>query len=169
MKGSKPIAGRHLGWSQKDLATKPYAKFWNPDVAPVADHVRDALAQGPVSEELLPPLSAAQDVFFGSGVALVDGFSLVADGSLRVASDVDMPGVTPGGSVGIRTVRNATSFGIRRRMFMRRGRRRRLKARRAARAMWATRRSSTSIWAARWCAARSALCRRRRSASGMIA
>ena len=95
MKGSKPIAGRHLGWSQKDLATKPYAKFWNPDVAPVADHVRDALAQGPVSEELLPPLSAAQDVFFGSGVALVDGFSLVADGSLRVASDVDMPGVTP--------------------------------------------------------------------------
>jgi hypothetical protein len=95
MKGSKPIPGRRLGWSKEDLATKPYAKFWNPNVAVVPDYVRDALAQGPVSEELLPPLSAAQDVFFGSNVPLINGFSLVSDGSLRVASDVDMWRVTP--------------------------------------------------------------------------
>jgi hypothetical protein len=29
---SKPIAGRHLGWDDTDRATKPYARFFDPQI-----------------------------------------------------------------------------------------------------------------------------------------
>ena len=35
MKRSKPLAGRHLGWSEADRAGKPYARFLNPELAPL--------------------------------------------------------------------------------------------------------------------------------------
>ena len=42
MKSSKPISGRYLGYREADRAT-PYARFFNPELAPLASHVRAAL------------------------------------------------------------------------------------------------------------------------------
>ena len=95
MRRSKPVAGRHLGWSPADLATKPYARFWNPIVAPIGQNAREALMQGPVAEDFLPPLERANDMFFGSGRTLENGFTFTADGAMRLAIETDMPGVEP--------------------------------------------------------------------------
>ena len=51
---SKPIAGRHLGWDDTNRATKPYARFFDPQIQPLPDHIRHALDRGPLPEPLLP-------------------------------------------------------------------------------------------------------------------
>ena len=93
MKTSKPIAGRHLGWSDADLRSKPHARFWRPQMAPLGLHARLALDEGPLAEPLLPPLSRAGEMFAGDGVE--NGFVLTADGGMRLAIRTEMPGVTP--------------------------------------------------------------------------
>jgi hypothetical protein len=95
MMRSKPIAGRHLGWSEADLGSKAYARFLNPQLAPLPGHVREALDRGPVAELLLPPVEAAAQSLFGIVPALEDGLALTADGAMHVAARTDMPGVTP--------------------------------------------------------------------------
>jgi DAPG hydrolase PhiG domain len=92
---SKPIAGRHLGWSAADLATKPYARFLNPQLRPLPAHIRHALHRGPVPEPLLPAIGAAAENLFGGAAVVEDGFALTADGAMLVAARTDMPGVTP--------------------------------------------------------------------------
>ena len=92
---SKPIAGRHLGWSDADLRSKPYARFWNPQLAPLPAQIRHALHRGPVAEPLLPPFNAAAEHLFGNAPVLEDGFALTADGAMHVAARTDLPGVTP--------------------------------------------------------------------------
>jgi DAPG hydrolase PhiG domain len=92
---SRPIAGRHLGWSAGDLASKPYARFLNPQLAPLPRHVRHALHRGPVAEPLLPPVAQAGEKLFGTAPVLEDGFALAADGAIHVAARTDMPGVAP--------------------------------------------------------------------------
>jgi hypothetical protein len=95
MMRSKPIAGRHLGWSESDRASKPYARFFDPDIRPLPDHIRHALDRGPLPEPLLPALEEAAPSLFGQAAALEDGFALTADGAMIVAARTDMPGVTP--------------------------------------------------------------------------
>ena len=92
---SKPVAGRHLGWSEADLASKPYARFRNPRLAPLPAHICEALDRGPVAEPLLPPVRAAAENLFGTAPVLEDGFALAANGAMHVAARTDMPGVTP--------------------------------------------------------------------------
>jgi hypothetical protein len=92
---SRPIAGRHLGWSAADLATKPYARFFDSRLQPLPAHIRSALHRGPVPEPLLPAIGAAAENLFGSAAVLEDGFALTADGAMLVAARTDMPGVTP--------------------------------------------------------------------------
>jgi hypothetical protein len=92
---SKPIAGRHLGWSDSDRATKPYARFLDPQLAPLPAHILEALHRGPVAEPLLPPIWSAAENLFGTAAVLEDGFALTADGAMLVATRTDMPGVTP--------------------------------------------------------------------------
>ncbi|TGY90035.1 hypothetical protein E5163_02580 [Marinicauda algicola] len=93
MRTSKPIAGRHLGWSEGDVRTRPYARFWRPRMAPLAEHVRLALDEGPLAEPLLAPLSHASEMFAGDGVE--NGFALTADRGMRIAVSTEMPDVTP--------------------------------------------------------------------------
>lgn len=93
MRTSKAVPGRHLGWSDADLKAKPYARFWRPQMAPLAGHARLALDQGPLAEPLLPPLSRANEMFAGEGVE--NGFALTADGGMRIAIRTEMPDVTP--------------------------------------------------------------------------
>jgi hypothetical protein len=92
---SKPIDGRHLGWSDTDRSTKPYARFLDPDIAPLPDHIRCALDRGPLPEPLLPTLGDAAPSLFGQTAAIENGFTLAADGAVTVAARTDLPGVTP--------------------------------------------------------------------------
>jgi DAPG hydrolase PhiG domain len=86
---------RYLGMRSSDLADKGYARFWNPRVSPLAIEVCQAIAQGPVAELLLAPLSEAARVFESGESTLDNGFCLAADGSLRVATLTQMPRVSP--------------------------------------------------------------------------
>jgi DAPG hydrolase PhiG domain len=95
MMRSKPIAGRHLGWDDADRATKPYARFLDPDIQPLPDHIRHALDRGPLPEPLLPALDAAPRSLFGEVVVIENGFALTADGAIIVAARTDLAGVTP--------------------------------------------------------------------------
>jgi hypothetical protein len=95
MMRSKPIAGRHLGWDESDLATKPYARFLDPEIRPLPDHIRHALDRGALPEPLLPTLAAAPRSLFGEASATENGFVLTADGAIVVAARTDLPGVTP--------------------------------------------------------------------------
>jgi hypothetical protein len=69
MMRSKPIAGRHLGWSAADLASKPYARVLDPTIRPLPEPIRYALDRGPLPEPLLPTLEAAPRSLFGEAPA----------------------------------------------------------------------------------------------------
>ena len=94
MKSSKPIAGRYLGYREADRAT-PYARFFNPALAPLAPHVCAALDRGGVPAILLPDIDQAAGNLFGADPVLEDGFVLTGDGGMRVSVRTAMPGVTP--------------------------------------------------------------------------
>ena len=94
MKSSKPISGRYLGYRAADHAL-PYARFFNPNLAPQAPHVCAALDRGGVPDLLLPDIDQAAQNLFGDAPVLEDGFVLTKDGGMRVSVRTDMPGVTP--------------------------------------------------------------------------
>jgi len=94
MKSSKPINGRYLGYRADDHA-RPYARFFNPNLAPLAPHVCAALDRGGVPDLLLPDIDGAAQNLFGDAPVLEDGFVLTKDGGMRVSVRTDMPGVTP--------------------------------------------------------------------------
>ncbi len=92
---AKPVDGRHPGWSVRDLAEKPYAKFWRPSLAPLTQRAAAAVTRGPVADHLLPGIERAAGSLLADGPVLEDGYALMADGSVHVAILTDMPGVTP--------------------------------------------------------------------------
>ena len=94
MKSSKPITGRYLGYRAADHAL-PYARFFNPNLAPLAPHVCAALDRAGVPDLLLPDIDEAAQNLFGDTPVLEDGFVLTKDGGMRVSVRTDMPGVTP--------------------------------------------------------------------------
>jgi hypothetical protein len=94
MKASKPIAGRYLGYRAADEA-QPFARFYDPALAPLAPHICAALDRGGVPDILLPDLEGAPGNLFGGDAVLEDGFVLTRDGGMRVSVRTDMPGVTP--------------------------------------------------------------------------
>lgn len=73
---------KYLGMRPGDLEGKPYARFYQPVLAPLPAAVREALLVGPVPGQLLE-----RDLENGYGVS--DG------GALRVTVRTDMPGVSP--------------------------------------------------------------------------
>ena len=94
MMRSKPVAGRYLGYRAADEAQR-YARFFNPELAPLAPHVCAALDRGVVPDVLLPPVEDAPENLFGGAPVLEDGFVLTDDGGMRVSIRTAMPGVTP--------------------------------------------------------------------------
>lgn len=70
----------YLGMRPGDLDGKPYARFWNPDMAPLPARAREAVAVGPIPAPLLDEL---------------DGYGRTDDGGIAVAITTDMPGVAP--------------------------------------------------------------------------
>lgn len=85
----------YLGIREGELAGKPYAAFWNPQMAPLAEPVRQALLHGPVAALLLPRLAEAPRLLAAAEQELEDGFGVQDDGSVHVAVRTLMPGVSP--------------------------------------------------------------------------
>jgi hypothetical protein len=78
-----------------DLKDKPYAAFWNPRVAPLSAHAKEALLRGPVAAPLLPALKDAPLLLREFDSELENGFGIQTDGSLHVAIRIDLPEVSP--------------------------------------------------------------------------
>lgn len=92
---SRPVAGRHLGWTEADLASKPWAPFWNPQMGELAPQAIAALNGGPLAEPLLPGFAESRAALFQATDLPENGFALCADGEMRLALETDMPEVTP--------------------------------------------------------------------------
>lgn len=88
-------AGLHLGFDAQERATSPYAHFFNPVMAPLPEHVREAIATGAVAHELLPPVAHAPAMHDAGYWPIETGYTLSPDGSARVFVLTKMPGVTP--------------------------------------------------------------------------
>jgi hypothetical protein len=89
----RPVPGRRLGWSADELATLPYARFWNPEMADIAADAYRAVANSPMAEELFPPMPHAIGTIIDAEVQ--NGFTVTSDGAIRVNLVTEMPGVTP--------------------------------------------------------------------------
>ena len=77
------------------MASSPYARFFKPDMAPLPEHVREAIAVGLQTEELLPPVSSARALQTPGYWPVENGVTISPDGAFRVFVRTDMPGVTP--------------------------------------------------------------------------
>lgn len=84
----------YLGYTPAELASSPYAAFFNPVMQPLPDHVREALATGAVAHTLLPPISRARDLQQAGYAAVETGYSVCPDGAVHIAALTRMPGVT---------------------------------------------------------------------------
>ncbi len=85
----------YLGYSARDLAESPYARFFRPDLAPLSGHVREALATGPVAWALMPGVDRAGNLQASGYEPVETGYTTCPDGSARVAILTPMPGVSP--------------------------------------------------------------------------
>src|SRR5262245_37253312 len=95
LKHPNPDRQLYLGMRAGDLAGKAYAAYWNPRMAPLPAHVREALLCGSVSAPLLPRLADAPRRLESGDQELENGFGIQDDGSLLVAVRTDMPAVSP--------------------------------------------------------------------------
>jgi hypothetical protein len=95
MTSAQSKTDRHLGMQPGELDGKPYARFWNPQMAPLPEHAREAIAHGPVADPLLPPLAEGARALESAERVLENGYCLAADGTLRIAIHTIMPNVVP--------------------------------------------------------------------------
>ncbi|MBK6509857.1 MAG: hypothetical protein IPG06_10650 [Haliea sp.] len=85
----------HLGYTPAELASSPYAQFFDPVMQPLPEHVREALAVGAVAHALLPPVSRASELQRSGYAAVETGYTVCPDGAVHIAALTRMPGVTP--------------------------------------------------------------------------
>ncbi len=95
MTAALPLNDLHLGYRLNVLATSPYAPFYQPEMAELPAHVREAIAVGPVAPEQLPGREQAARLLDPGYQPLETGYCLCPDGAARVYALTTMPGVTP--------------------------------------------------------------------------
>jgi hypothetical protein len=92
----QPIAESiHLGYDDTERTTSPYARFFKPEMAPLPDQVREAIAVGLQTVDLLPPVESAADLHDSGYWPVETGVTVSTDGAFRVFVLTHMPGVTP--------------------------------------------------------------------------
>ena len=89
----KAVSGRRLGWSSLELASLPYARFWNPDMADISADAHRAVANSPMAEALFPPMRQA--IASIADAEVQNGFTVTSDGAIHVNLVTEMPNVTP--------------------------------------------------------------------------
>jgi hypothetical protein len=77
-----------------DLDGKPYAKYWNPEMGPMQDHVQRALMHGVEAAELGIAVSEANQMLESGYLPLENGFTRLDNGQVFVAVLTEMPGVS---------------------------------------------------------------------------
>ena len=85
----------HLGYSAQEQAGSPYARFFNPRLAPLPGHVREALAVGALAPDLMPSVERAAELQAPGYWPVETGHARAPDGAVRVFVLTQMPGVTP--------------------------------------------------------------------------
>ncbi|MBS0470646.1 MAG: hypothetical protein JSR60_06210 [Proteobacteria bacterium] len=85
----------YLGFDAEERAQSPYARFFNPVMAPLPGHVLEALSKGPVAHELIMPFARAAELQDDGYAPVETGYTLAPDGSARIACLTHMPRVTP--------------------------------------------------------------------------
>ncbi len=90
---AKPLEGRHLGWTEGELASAPYARFWNPKMADISADAYRAVANSPMAHELFPPMREAIASVVDAEVQ--NGYTITPTGAMHVNLSTQMPDVTP--------------------------------------------------------------------------
>lgn len=90
-----PKPSLSLGYSAAELAESPYARFFRPQMAPLGEAVREAVAIGGQAPELFPGFERAGALIAEQGGAVATGYTICPDGEVRVFDQTRMPGVTP--------------------------------------------------------------------------
>lgn len=85
---------KYLGMRDGDLEGKPYARYWNPHMGPLQDHVRRAVLHGIEAAELGFPLSEAGRLLEPGYLPLESGFTRLEHGQVFVSTLTRMPGVS---------------------------------------------------------------------------
>ena len=85
----------HLGYTSTELAQSPYAAFFRDEMAPLPEHVKEALLTGGLAYELFPLVDHADELLEPGYWPLETGFGLGPDGSVQVFALTQMPKVTP--------------------------------------------------------------------------
>jgi hypothetical protein len=84
----------YLGYRNDDAKT-PFGKFFKPEMAPLPQHVVEALQHGPQGGMALLAYGGAATVADDGYQQTENGYGVLEDGSYQVSVRTDMPGVTP--------------------------------------------------------------------------
>jgi hypothetical protein len=84
----------YLGMRDGDLAGKPYARHWNPDMQPLQEQVGQAILHGPEASELGFGIERADLLAEPGYLPLENGTTKLDSGEIFVAVLTKMPGVT---------------------------------------------------------------------------
>ena len=84
----------YLGMRSGDLDDKAYAKYWNPDMGPMQDHVQQALMHGIEAAELGLPIAEANQLLEPGYLPLESGYTRLSNGQIFVATLTEMAGVS---------------------------------------------------------------------------
>ena len=85
---------KYLGMKAGELEGKPYAKYWNPEMAPMQAHAQKALMHGIEASELGFPLSQANQLLDPGYLPMENGFTRLDNGQVFVSILTEMPGIT---------------------------------------------------------------------------
>jgi len=89
------MAKHYLGYSEKDLANSPFAKYFNPNIAPMQPQVKEAIACGGQTQELFYSVDQAPKLLDEGYWPVESGYARSNDMGMRVFCLTQMPNVTP--------------------------------------------------------------------------
>lgn len=85
---------KYLGMRGGDLDGKPYAKYWNPEMGPLPDHVQRALINGAEAQEFGFEVAEANQLLEPGYLPMETGYTRLGNGQVFVSCLTRMPGVT---------------------------------------------------------------------------
>ncbi|CAA0079521.1 Phloretin hydrolase [Zhongshania aliphaticivorans] len=84
----------YLGMRPDDLKDKPYAKYWNPDMKGLSEHVTQGLLQSPLPNGYGFSHKESTRLLESGYLPLESGYTQLSNGEMFVATLTPMPGVS---------------------------------------------------------------------------